>query len=275
MIITGKEKFQNISQIVDNGNFSIPALNEDEWNELLEFAEKQGVLCYLYYSLRQKKSEEVIPADWKRKIKVQLMHFSGGNIKHLLDLEELSLAFAKAQIPLIFLKGSHLAFHVYPFPSLRPMGDIDIIVREENIQKAIDILLESGYRSDYFSIDNLKKYNRHLPPFTKSGKRSIELHWTLIQPKFQTSETEKIEQWMINEIEEKQFGKGKAMVFKPNAIVFQIMLHIGLNDGLRSSLKNLLDLTVIIQKYQQEIEWEVVTNKILETRFAHRFALIG
>ena len=275
MLIPGKEKLQNISQIIDNEVFPIPLLDEQEWDELLEFIQKQGVLCYIYYALKQKKSESAIPEDWRRKIKLQILHFSKGNIKHLQELEELSLLFEKALTPIIFLKGSHLAFHVYPFPSLRPMGDIDIVVSEDNIQKAIDVLLESGYRSDYFTIDNVKKYHWHFPPFTKEGKKTIELHWTLIEPKLHTAETENIMQWLFDETEEKQYGKGKALVFKPDAIVFQLMLHYGLNDDLRPSLKNLLDITVLIQKYQKEINWEVISNKIMETGLARRFALIG
>lgn len=274
-MISDKKKLQIISQLFNNENCIIPVLNEQDWNDLFEFAQKQGISCYLYYSLRQKKSENVIPEDWRRKIKLQLMYFSVDNIKHLQELEEISLTFEKAHIPFILLKGSDLAFHVYPLPSLRPMGDIDIFVREENVPKVIDALLASGYQSNYFTLENLKKHNRHLPPFTRIGKKSIELHWTLIQPNFQTSKTDNIMSWLINETEEKQFGKGKALVFKPDAIVFQLLLHIGLNDRLRSSLKNLMDITVLIQKYQKEIKWEVIINKILETSFTHRFALVG
>ena len=274
-MISDKEKLQIISHLFDSENYIIPALIEEDWNDLFKFAQKQGISCYLYYSLRQKKSENLIPEDWQRKVNLQLMHYSAGNIKHLQELEEISLAFNKVQIPVIFLKGSHLAFHVYPSPSLRPMGDIDLFVREENVQKAIDTLLASGYRSNYFTLENLKKHTRHLPPFTRKGKKSIELHWTLIQPHFHTSGTEQTMNWLINATEEKQFGKSRALVFKPNAIVFQLMLHIGLNDGLRSSLKNLTDLTVLIQRFQKEIEWEVITNRILETSFARPYALVG
>ncbi|NWJ52256.1 MAG: nucleotidyltransferase family protein [Bacteroidetes bacterium] len=275
MGLSGKEKLRNICQIFGNDNLSIPVLSEQEWIDLFEFTQKQGVLCYLYYSLSQKKSENIIPEDWLRRIKLQLMHFSVGNIKHLQNLEEISLIFKKAQIPVLLLKGSHLAFHVYPSPALRPMGDIDLFVREEYVLKGVDALVASGYQSNYFVFENLKKYNRHLPPFTKAGRRSIEFHWTLIQPKFQTPDTERVTNWLIDEIEEKQFGNGSALVFKPSAIVFQIMLHIGLNDELRSSLKNLLDITVIIQKYQNDIDWDLVSDKIIETSYRRRFALVG
>jgi hypothetical protein len=155
------------------------------------------------------------------------------------------------------------------------MGDIDIVAKEENLQETIDTLLEAGYRSDYFTLDNVKKYHWHCPPFIKEGKKTIELHWTLIEPKHHTTETENIMRWLFDETEEKQFGKGKALVFKPDAIVFQLMLHYGLNDDLNSSLKNLLDIAIVIQKHKKEINWDVITGKILETSFVRRFALIG
>ena len=275
LINPGKENLQYISRIMASENTLIPSLNEKAWNDLFELADKQGITCYLYYALKQKKSEGIIPVDWQRKIRMQLMHHSVGNLKHLDELEELSLLFEKTGIQVIFLKGSHLAFHVYPSPSLRPMGDIDLIVKEGDIPKMVGALLESGYSSDYFTFENLKQFDRHLPPFIQKGKKSIELHWTLIQPMFQTAETEKTMNWLIHETEEKQYGKGKALVFKPTALVFQIMLHMGLNDGLRPTLKNLMDVLVIIQKHQHEINWEVITNKIVETNFAHRFALVG
>jgi hypothetical protein len=186
-----KEKLQIISRILDNENTLIPILSLEAWNELFELAENQGVTCYLYYALKQKKSEGIIPLEWQRKIRFQLMHFSVGNLKHLDELEELSLLCERNGINVIFLKGSHLAFHVYPSPSLRPMGDIDIIVKEDDIPKMIEVLHESGYSSDYFTIENRTKYHWHFPPFFKEGKKSIELHWTLLMPGAHDGETGK------------------------------------------------------------------------------------
>ncbi len=270
-----KEILQNISRIIDCENTLIPALNEQAWNELFEFAEKQGVACYLFYALKQKNSENQIPSEWQRKIRLQLMHFSLGNVKHLAELEELSLLFKRIGTPVIFLKGSHLAFHVFPSASLRPMGDIDIIGREDDIQKIIVALVESGYSSDFFTIDSAKKYGKHFPPFNKKGKRAIELHWSLINPEFHNAETGKIMNWLFKETEEREFGNGIALVFKPDAAMFQLMLHFGLNDNLWPSLKNLLDITVLIQKYNHELNWDAISAKILETSFLHRFALVA
>jgi signal peptidase I len=270
-----KEIIQNISRILDQETTLPPVLSSETWNEVFEFAEKQGIAGYLYFVLKQKKSEASIPSKYQDKIRLQLMQFSIGNLKHLKELEELSLAFESIGKPVIFLKGSHLAFHVYPSPSLRPMGDIDIVVSENNLQKVIGVLKDNGYESEYFDLENAKKYHWHFPPFNKAGKKSIELHWTLIVSKVHNPKAGESMNWLFGETEEKKFGKGTALVFKPDALLFQLMLNCGLSDNFRPSLKNLLDLTVVIQKYQNEIDWKAVSDKILLTNFVKRFALVA
>jgi hypothetical protein len=94
-------------------------------------------------------------------------------------------------------------------------------------------------------------------------------------PEVHDAETGKIMNWLLDETEEKKFGKGTSLVFKPDALLFQLMLHFGLNDNLKPSLKNLLDISVLIQKHQNEINWEAISAKIMETNFVRQFALIG
>ena len=65
---------------MDNENTLIPVLTQKDWNELFEMAEKQGIACYLYYALKQRKLEDAISVDWQHKIRVQLMHFSVGTL---------------------------------------------------------------------------------------------------------------------------------------------------------------------------------------------------
>ncbi|MFC1834090.1 nucleotidyltransferase family protein [Thermodesulfobacteriota bacterium] len=48
-------------------------------------------------------------------------------------------------IPVVVLKGVALGRLVYSDPALRPMSDIDLLVRRENFDKARSLLIESGY----------------------------------------------------------------------------------------------------------------------------------
>lgn len=67
------------------------------------------------------------------------------------------------------LKGLHLILKTYPHPALRPMGDIDIYIDNEHIEKASVFLLSNGfsiYTKVYpsaFHLRMVRKYHHHLP----------------------------------------------------------------------------------------------------------------
>ena len=54
-------------------------------------------------------------------------------------ITEISKAFEKENIPYIFLKGAFLC-NLYPLPWMRTCNDIDILVKENELEKAINIL---------------------------------------------------------------------------------------------------------------------------------------
>ncbi|QWE11340.1 nucleotidyltransferase family protein [Polynucleobacter sp. es-EL-1] len=89
-------------------------------------------------------------------------------------------------IPYIALKGAYLAFHSYPFASLRPLRDIDILVPKGRELDVYGLLLGKGYQ-------RIKKYggspevasrkSHHLPPLLDpTGRFSIEIHNSLSHP---------------------------------------------------------------------------------------------
>lgn len=63
-------------------------------------------------------------------------------------LAELLAACADAGLDLIVLKGAALAERVYPRPSLRPFGDLDVLVRREDAAGACALLSALGYAAD-------------------------------------------------------------------------------------------------------------------------------
>jgi Uncharacterised nucleotidyltransferase len=87
-------------------------------------------------------------------------------------------------IAVIVLKGAALAETVYPHPAVRPMGDIDLLVRPEALEATDDALTAFGYR--FVDHGQPKAYWRaqhyHLtfhPPPTTPIIVPIEVHWAL------------------------------------------------------------------------------------------------
>lgn len=64
----------------------------------------------------------------------------------LAELAEILAAFEAAGLPVAPLKGSLLATRYYAAPGLRPMNDLDLLVRREHEPRAVELLGQLRYR---------------------------------------------------------------------------------------------------------------------------------
>jgi len=94
-------------------------------------------------------------------------------------------AFAKEQIDVIPLKGIYSAGHIYKNIALRPVSDIDLLVRKEELAAADRILGSLGYRTPENYKDALD--NKKVMPINSLGYARkddldpfVHLHWHLI-----------------------------------------------------------------------------------------------
>ena len=91
--------------------------------------------------------------------------------KHV--LEELKNLLGSAKIPHIPLKGS-VVQKLYPTAWLRTSCDIDILIHQEDVDKAIELLNKSGYKRQ-------SDATTHDHSFIAPGKVHLELHYSLNQ----------------------------------------------------------------------------------------------
>jgi hypothetical protein len=72
----------------------------------------------------------------------------GANRRLLAERDRVLAAFKDAKLSALPLKGCALAEPLYGDPALRPMGDLDLLLREEEMNKAVRLLTTLGYRTD-------------------------------------------------------------------------------------------------------------------------------
>ena len=98
-------------------------------------------------------------------------------------------ACGRAGIPCLVLKGLPLAHELYPSPDLRPPGDLDLLVRRPDRDRALEVLQTAGFVLPAGSLP-LRFYWRHHFHVTlvRPGFEGlpIELHWDT-QPPFSLS----------------------------------------------------------------------------------------
>lgn len=121
------------------GNGSIP-MNNCDWLALLEEAKQQSVLGLVYKTIPSSK----IPQDkeWKYLDVRQKADF----IKYLCEQKSLIRLLDDANIPYVIIKGCASAVY-YTEPIKRSMGDIDILVRRADYDKAKALMFADGYFS--------------------------------------------------------------------------------------------------------------------------------
>src|SRR4051812_5899004 len=110
------------------------------WQEILRKAERWGLAPLVYASLRQAAPSDRVPKAVTERLR-QLYHRDTihGVAKRQL-LRAALLRFSKAGVPVIVLRGAALAALVYPSPTLRPIGSIDLLVQRHDLDRADELL---------------------------------------------------------------------------------------------------------------------------------------
>ena len=119
-----------------------PEIKSDNASAILQEAKAQAVFLsafpYLKDKLRKENSSEYLR---------QQDFFLGeivNNTNNFMEHDELHRLMAERHIPYCTLKGMASAYY-YPEASLRTMGDVDYLVREEDFERAKKVVLEAGF----------------------------------------------------------------------------------------------------------------------------------
>ena len=139
---------------------------EADWPAILSEAQAQAV-----FSLVFSYAERVMPeSEEKSKLIQRKFRFSAENIRNLHYHVELHRFLESHDIPYVILKGQASSMY-YPDPMLREMGDVDFLVRKEDMQKVDQLLVKEGFQK----LDHAEKNEHHWA--YHRGREHWELHW--------------------------------------------------------------------------------------------------
>ncbi len=123
----------------------------------------------------------ILPAGAGNRLRDAYRSRATVNTRLFLDAAVVLRSLAGHRLPVIALKGLALAEKLYGDIALRPMSDIDLLVKEEDLVRAGRILMTLGYRPYEHAWESLLKTHCHLPPFANTGGTMIELHWDIVE----------------------------------------------------------------------------------------------
>ena len=141
-------------------------------------AEEHGLAPLLYAHLQRAGVD--IPAAVKRDLLALTLRHRHANRARGRVLAEILAAYDAAGIEVRVLKGMALAHLIYPEPGLRPMRDIDLLVKPAEARRAQALLAELGFRAPLAQAGALP--DKHLSAAkrqTEGLSISVEVHHNL------------------------------------------------------------------------------------------------
>lgn len=163
------------------------------------------------------------------------------------------------QIPVVVLKGPVLAQSLYHDASLRPYGDVDILIRESDLVSVSRFLLGRGYfeKNDELDHEAHRIHECHgvfqRIFINESTGLVVEVHCDHLQIGLEPVGMEEI--WASST--PVSFGRAEARALEPHDLFVQLCVHLQRHGYERLIWFKDLDLMV----RQNQLDWEVVAQR--------------
>ncbi len=192
-----------------------------------------------------------LPADVRRDWEDEAMAAYGRNTLMQYGQEDIVRTLDAAEIRFAVLKGTAAAVY-YPIPEYRVSGDVDIIVREEDFDRACGVLRENGFR-DAFTEQNT---DRHLN-FEKDGVQ-FEVHrrFSFVNDRKTAKKIDALIARGILNTKRAEFGSSSFPILPDALNGLVLLLHIGQHLETGLGLRQILDYLMFTRTTANDDFWE-------------------
>lgn len=231
------------------------AVTADGWNNILSQLKLIGLAPLFYSRLAATSPAADVPAPVLQTLQEEYYLHGARNMIIFNDLGSLLEALRTRGITAVVLKGACLAGTVYDDIALRPMRDIDILVRRKDLEEVEKVLINSGYGPAVRPpVSEQCRLHHHLIPFTRPGGPPVEVHWSLTPAGCRFPIT-------LEDLEEKtrefHCNGSPARMLCPEDLLVHLCLHICTNHRFSTlELRNLCDIAEVLRHYGDEIDWK-------------------
>jgi len=241
-------------------------LTPDDWARFIAFAQKHGIAPVLYHAIKDSPPGSLSEHSLHELRNIYL----GSAHRNIILYDELGKilrSLKAADVPVIVLKGACLAEAVYGNIALRSMGDVDLLVKNEDMLKTVQVLGALGYSAGYdFQVENEGPVDQHLPSMQGPKKLSIEVHWTIFAFTHFDAPDEK-EIVKIWERAQPLVVEGTpCLMLAPEDLLLHLCVHISRQHLFHMRLRGFWDLRKVVEYYGNSINWDVIQQRACHWR---------
>ena len=241
-------------------------LSDADWLDLVQLAADQGLVPLLYRRLKTRGAGVAVPPEIWHILQETYLNSSGASMRLYHQLVGVLRGLQEEGIPVIVLKGAHLAQVVYGNPALRPMQDLDLLVKKGDLLPAEKKLLQMGYSiyGDQAEYEKNHFHFHYLPP--DDAGVPVEAHWHIYKPD-SSIKLDIGELWA--RAQPASIAGVDTLVLSPEDLILYQCIHIALVHLLQGGLGDCYDIAAAIQHYRDGVDWSCVQQSARRWGAAH------
>ena len=240
------------------------SLTAADWDMAVDQARLHRVMPLLFWEIKDLSGQISLPAGRRQELHNSFVTSTSKNLILYRELGDVLKALQQADIPVILLKGAHLAKWIYPEIALRPMGDIDLLLQRDDLTRAAMILQGLGYHFiRAFKLEREVRKHQHIPPLRKPGKALVELHWHIATPGSPLI-VDRDGLWARAQPVEVAGAPG--LVLSPEDLLLHISYHL-LQEEFILGLKRLYDIVALSSFLGERLDWTQLQSRAKQWNF--------
>lgn len=227
-----------------------------DWEAVAALAVREGVEPLLYAALHGLPwAPAHLVAQWRQ---VYMGHGLRNGLL-LQQLEAVLTALAEIGIQALVLKGAALIARVYgDNPALRPMVDLDLLIRPQDVPSAQACLAQLGYEPSVSEAADgltLAFENELLLTRADRTETAVELHWSLFDSPYYQHRLPM--EWFWETAVEAQVGNTSVRILGPEAELLYLCGHLALHHRGQGLLWQ-HDLAALLAAGADALDWDAL-----------------
>ena len=229
------------------------------WDNLIAEAEAHGLEPLVFQHLLD--ADVAIPPAWRRYLQACVVSHGHAYAIRTRVVHEVLRAFDAERIGVLVLKGAALAQLIYPTPLLRPMLDVDLLVRRSDAGRAWQTLIDMGFGTRGAAV--AAGYH-HLTPLARTvdgATVTIELHHELLRA------TPFLRPVRFDDVSDRaqsfEWGGVRAHTLGPEDMLWHVYAHAFAINVLRPAIRliSVADLVSLVDTWVHRLDWKRIARE--------------
>ncbi|WP_319538097.1 nucleotidyltransferase family protein [uncultured Methanospirillum sp.] len=267
--------FFELIQLLSPDHFRRDSIPDDHWPQIISCADRMRVIPLLCYILKQYDGIQ-LPTEISHTLMARYLANGGRNLMLSSELKRILNAFDTNAMQVVPLKGAYLAYAVYERSSMRQMLDLDLMVKWEDMPKAITILETLGYIATgaFHWDEECRRFDHHGPGYRHPSGSMVELHWNIIDAHSIGEREIAIGEIFLLRARPGFLLETKTYLLTPEDLILHSVIHQTLHHIFHLGIREFYDIKQIYEKFHDNINWGLLISSAKELKIERPVILI-